>query len=187
MTWYRRWRQPGGVYFFTVVTYDRRHLLTMDSARPLVRDAIRTTQAERPFEVLAIVLLPDHLHTLWRLPPGDDDFTTRWRLIKSRFTRSLLAAGYEEPPRCASRRRRQEHAIWQRRCWEHTIRDEEDWKQHLDYIHFNPVKHSLAAAPRLWQYSTFAKYVRLGEYDESWGETEPQMLQDWRPPGGTIE
>ncbi len=187
MSWYRRWRQPGGIYFFTVVSYDRRPILVSDVARPLLRGAFEDTDRERPFEILAIVLLPDHLHALWQLPPSDDDFSTRWRLIKSRFTRSLLEAGYKEPPRCASRRRRNEHAIWQRRGWEHLIHDEDEWKHHLDYSHYNPVKHGLVSRPSEWPYSTFSKYVRLGEYDENWGSEEPQNLRDWVPPGGWIE
>jgi putative transposase len=187
MSWYRRWRKPGGVYFFTVVTYDRLPILTSDVARPLLRRALEETQAERPFEIVATVLLPDHLHALWRLPPGDDSYSTRWRLIKSRFTRSLLETGYKEPPLGRSRKARQEHAIWQRRGWEHLIRDEADWKNHLDYIHYNPVKHGLAAAPGDWPYSTFFKYVALGEYEEQWGAREPDNLRIWVPPGGFIE
>ena len=187
MSWYRRWREPGGIYFFTVVAYGRRPILVSELARPLLRDALETTGGERPLEILAMVLLPDHLHTLWQLPPGDDNYSTRWRLIKSRFTRSMLDAGYEEPPRNASRRAKQEHTIWQRRGWEHTIRDEDDWKQHLDYIHYNPVKHGYVAAPRDWPYSTFEKYVRLGEYEQNWGSQEPENLSNWCPPGGFIE
>ena len=187
MSWYRRWREAGGVYFFTVVTYQRRGILVSEMARPLLRHALKTTRGERPFEILGVVLIADHLHTLWQLPPGDDDYSTRWRLIKSRFTRSMLAAGYEEPPRNPSREARQEHAVWQRRGWEHLIRDEGDWKQHLDYIHYNPVKHGLVGAPRDWPYSTFAKYVGLGEYEAAWGSQEPANLRDWRPPGGFIE
>jgi putative transposase len=187
MSWYRRWRTPGGLYFFTVVTHQLRPILVCEPGRPLLREALDATVVERPFEIVAIVLLPDHLHTLWRLPPGDAGYSTRWRLIKSRFARSLLGAGYKEPPRCTSRKRRAEHAIWQRRGWEHTIRDEDDWKQHLDDIHDNPAKHGLVPAPRQWPYSTFAKYVRLGEYDEDWGAEEPENLRNWMPPGGWIE
>jgi len=187
MGWYRRMRQSGGIYFFTVVSYGRRPILTSDTGRSSLREALEVTRRERSFEILAIVLLPDHLHTLWQLPPGDDDFSTRWRLIKSRFTRSMLESGYREPPRNASRRARQEHAIWQRRGWEHLIRDETDWQCHLDYIHYNPVKHGHVDAPRDCPYSTFGKYVRLGEYGESWGNQQPETLRNWRPPGGFIE
>ena len=135
-----------------------------------------STQAERPFEIVAKVLLSDHLHTSWKLPDGDDDYSTRWRLTKSRFTRSLLAAGYDEPPRCTSRKQRAEHAVWQRRSWEHTIRDEKDWKQHLDYIHYNPVKHGYVRRPWDWENSTSRRYVEMGHYDQHWGETEPLQL-----------
>jgi putative transposase len=187
MSWYRRWRQPGGLYFFTVVSYGRRPILTSKAGRRELRGAIVQTRGERPWEIVATVLLPDHLHCLWRLPPGDDDYPTRWRLLKSRFTRALLAAGYAEPRAGVSRRRRQEHAVWQRRGWEHMFRDETDWKNHLDYIHYNPVKHGLVAAPRLWPYSTFAKYVQWGEYEPDWGNTQPENLARWLPPGGFIE
>jgi putative transposase len=187
MSWYRRYREPGGIYFFTAVTYNRLPILVSDTARPLLRRALQETQEERPFEILAIVLLPDHLHTLWRLPPNDNAYSTRWRLVKSRFTRALLESGYVEPVSSSSRKARQEHTIWQRRGWEHLVRDERDWKNHLDYVHFNPVKHGLVATPRDWAYSTFGKYVSLGEYDEQWGATEPSNLRIWRPPGGFIE
>lgn len=187
MSWYRRWRQPGGLYFFTVVSYGRRPILTGDLERRTLRVAIEQTRLQRPWEIVAMVLLPDHLHCLWRLPPDDDDYPTRWRLIKSRFTRALLAAGCAEPRPGTSRRRRQEHAIWQRRGWEHVVRDETDWKNHLDYIHYNAVKHGLAAAPGRWPYSTFLKYVQLGEYSSDWGAVEPENLAGWVAPGGFIE
>jgi putative transposase len=179
MTWYRRWRLKGGVYFFTLVTYQRRPILVTPTARPLLRASIRQTQAERPFQVLAMVLLPEHLHCLWALPSGDADFATRWRLIKSRFTMQLLAAGFAEPRSTNSRQNHGEHAIWQRRYVEHLVRDEDDWKQHLDYIHYNPTKHGHVTAPRLWPYSTFGRYVRLGEYSPDWGSEEPASLADW--------
>ncbi len=187
MSWYRRWRQAGGLFFFTVVTYRRRPILTTDAGRKALRDAIQGTIAERPWKMVAIVLLPDHLHCLWQLPAGDDDYSTRWRIVKSRFTRSLLESGYAEPRPGRSRQRRGEHAVWQRRGWEHLIRDDGDWKNHLDYIHYNAVKHGFVRAPRDWPYSTFAKYVRLGEYEIDWGSEEPRNLAEWNPPGGFIE
>ncbi|MEN6451365.1 MAG: transposase [Thermoguttaceae bacterium] len=144
--------------------------------------ALRKTQKERPFEITAIVLLPDHLHCLWQLPAEDDDFSTRWRLVKSRITIELLESGFRELGRNHSRCMRHEHAIWQRRFWEHLIRDEEDWKRHLDYIHYNPVKHGRTSTPAGWKYSTFHRYVALGEYDRDWGHTEPDTLREWSPP-----
>ena len=187
MSWYRRWRQEGGVYFFTVVTYGRRPILVTPDARPLLHAAIETTQAERPFQLHAVVLLPEHLHCLWILPPDDSDFATRWRLIKTRFTQAFLDTGYREPARNPSRRKRQEHAIWQRRFGEHLIRGEDDWKRHLDYIHYNPVKHGLAKAPNDWEYSSFQKFVKLGEYDAKWGHEPPDTIESWEPPVGGDE
>lgn len=182
MSWYRRWRKPGSLYFFTAVTYQRRPIFSDPAARKQLRQAILDTMAERPWDIPAIVLLPDHLHCLWQLPSGDEDYSTRWRLIKSRFTGRLLGLGNREPRTTDSRQTRREHGVWQRRYWEHLIRDETDWKQHLDYIHYNPVRHGLAAAPKDWPYSTFMKYVRLGEYAADWGFTEPVTLVGWSPP-----
>jgi putative transposase len=182
MSWYRRWYQEGGLYFFSLATFNRLPILTDNLARSHLRAALLQTQRERPFEIAAIVLLPDHLHCLWKLPAGDDDFSTRWRLVKSRFTIAMLDSGFREQGRNYSRRRRGEHAIWQRRFWEHLIDNEEDWKRHLDYIHYNPVKHGCAPAPRDWGFSSFHRYVSLGEYDAEWGNTEPETLRDWSPP-----
>jgi putative transposase len=182
MSSYRRWYQQGGLYFFSLVAYGRRPFLVTDPARRRLRAALRKTQQERPFKIVAVVLLPDHLHCLWKLPPGDDDFSTRWRLVKSRFTIDMLSSGFRELGRNQSHRRRQEHAIWQRRFWEHLIEDEDDWKRHLDYVHYNPVKHGYVSLPRDWRFSTFSRYVAMGEYDEGWGRTKPETLCDWSPP-----
>jgi putative transposase len=182
MSWYRRWYQEGGLYFFSLVTCERRPFLTTDLARQQLRAALKKTQEERPVEIVAIVLLPDHLHCLWQLPVGDDDFSTRWRLVKSRFTIGMLASGFHEPGQDERRRERHEHAIWQRRFWEHLIKDEDDWKRHLDYIHYNPVKHGYVSSPGDWEFSTFRRYVSLGEYEEDWGRSEPETLRGWSPP-----
>lgn len=179
MSRYRRWREPGGTYFFTVVTFDRRPILTGVAARRCLREAFRQTRSKRPFEQLAVVLLPDHLHCLWRLPCGDKDFSTRWRLIKTYFTRSVLHAGFRLTSQGPSRQKRQEHTIWQRRFWEHWIRDERDLKRHVDYIHYNPVKHGHVRCAADWPYSTFAKYVALGEYPPDWGQAEPDTIKGW--------
>jgi putative transposase len=179
MSWYRRWRESGGAYFFTLVTFDRRPLFAEATSRRFLREAMRATQTERPFDILGIVLLPEHLHCLWQMPADDSDFSTRWRLIKSRFSRSMLANGQDEALRTASRRNRNERAFWQRRFWEHLISDELDLKRHLDYIHYNPAKHTHVTAPRDWSHSTFGKYVALGEYAADWGRTEPEALAGW--------
>jgi putative transposase len=182
MSWYRRWYQAGGLYFFSLVTFHKRPFLTSESARRHLRNALLQTRQERPFDLKAIVLMPDHIHCLWKLPAGDDDFSTRRRLVKSRFTIGMLESGFRELERNESRRKRQEHALWQRRFWEHLIEDEEDWKRHLDYIHYNPVKHGHVSLPRDWKFSTFVRYVSLGEYELPWGRTEPETLRNWSPP-----
>ena len=184
MSWYRRWRECGGAYFFTVVTFGRRPLFATAAPRRFLREAFLATQADHPFDILAMVLLPEHLHCLWQLPPRDSDFSTRLRLVKARFSRSMLAAGHEEPWRNASRRKRNERAFWQRRFWEHLIRDETDLKQHLDYVHYNPIKHAHVTTAGDWRHSTFRKYLALGEYDsDQWGRTLPETLVGWTVEG----
>lgn len=140
MSDYRRWYVPGGMYCFTVVTYRRRTLLAEPLARRCLRRAFQVVRATRPFEIPAIVLLPDHLHVLWTLPRGDADYSTRWRRIKEEFTRRHRAEG-------ASRHCRNERGVWQRRFWKHAIRDETDLERRFDSIHHNPVKHGLVAHP----------------------------------------
>lgn len=171
MSEYRRWRE-GSIYFFTVVTYQRRPILTTDLGRECLRTAFREIQRTFPFEIVAIVLLPDHLHTIWELPRGDYDYSTRWRRIKGQFSRDWIARGgqTEEPTR--SRKVRQEQSIWQRRFFEHMCRDETDLKRCLDYVHVNPVKHKLAPRVRDWPWSSFHRYVRLGEYELEWGSSD---------------
>ena len=136
----------------------------------LLREAFRKVMEQHPFQIDAAVILPDHLHCLWTLPPGDADFSTRWRLIKSYFSRHCgeSCAG----PVSASRQRKQEKAVWQRRFWEHQIRDEVDFARHLEYIHYNPVKHGLVESPLDWEYSSFHRYVRQGIYNSEWGAEE---------------
>jgi putative transposase len=173
---HRRWR-PGGTYFFTLVTARRAPILCTDLARPLLRSAIAQTRAEHPFDLLAIVLLPDHLHTVWRLPPGDADYATRLAAIKARFTRAWRLAGGAEQPRTASHVSKGERAVWQRRFWEHTCRDAEDLRNHLDYVHRNPVKHGYVTCPHLWPLSTFQTWVNDGGYEPTW-----RCVCDGRPP-----
>jgi putative transposase len=169
---YRRYYIPGGTYFFTVVTCGRCPLLTSDLAREHLRAAIRAERLVRPFDVLAFVLLPDHLHTIWALPEADADYSTRWRRIKERFTGTYLAAGGVETGRSESRLRRKERGVWQRRFWEHTVRDEDDLKRCLDYLHFNPVKHGHAARVSEYPWPSFHRWVEMGEYDPTWGTAE---------------
>ena len=159
---YRRNLVPGGTFFFTATLVDRQARALVDHITVL-RSAFRTTRIERPFTIDAIVVLPDHVHTIMTLPPQDADFAGRWRRIKSLFTRGAVAAGVT-----AERNRKGEYSLWQRRFWEHTIRDEEDFARHVDYVHFNPVKHGLVARVRDWPYSSFHRYVRSGLLPEDW-------------------
>ena len=154
---------PGGSYFFTVNLVDRRRALLTDHI-DLLRAAFRQVRARHPFAIDATVVLPDHLHAIWTLPEADADFALRWRLIKSAF--SLRVPGGERIS--TSRATRGERGIWQRRYWEHTPRDADDFARHLDYIHLNPVKHGHAGRVRDWPYSSFRRWVRLGVYLPDW-------------------
>ena len=164
MTDYRRNRLEGGTYFFTVNLLDRRSDLLVRSIDDL-RSAVRLSLTVAPYHIDAWVVLPDHLHCVWTLPNGDADFSSRWRAIKARFSRSIDPG----EDRSSSRISRGERGIWQRRFWEHTIRDDRDYAAHLDYIHFNPVKHGLVPEPRLWPFSTFHRDVSRGLYPATWG------------------
>ena len=170
MSDYRRVRVAGGCYFFTVVTYQRRTLFDDPYNVDLLRQAFASAKEKRPFHIDAIVILPDHLHSVWRLPEGDDDFSGRWRAIKQFVSRRLDG----------SVSHRGEKRVWQRRFWEHLIHDEEDWRRHVDYIHFNPVKHGLVNAPEDWAYSSYGRAVKKGWYAPGWGRTEPERLRNMR-------
>jgi putative transposase len=159
---YRRNFIPGGTFFFTVTLTDRRSKLLVDRV-DLLRSALRTARQERPFDIDAVVILPEHLHAIFTLPPNDSDFSGRWRRIKGHFSGALIDASTE-----LKRRSNGSLAVWQRRFWEHTIRDEGDYARHVDYIHFNPVKHGLVQRVRDWPYSSFHRYVREGILPEDW-------------------
>ncbi len=175
---------PGGTFFFTVVTHQRRPLFAAQRARTLLRRAMDTVRAHRPFQLDAIVLLPDHLHCIWTLPPDDTDFSTRWRKIKETFTREYLAAGGPESRVSAGQERKGLRGVWQQRFWEHTIRDETNFERHMNYIHFNPVKHGRATCPHNWPWSSFSRWVKQGAYDADWccqcngRPVEPPSLHD---------
>ena len=166
MTNYRRNFLSGGSFFSTVNLADRRLRLLTEHVH-LLRQAFRDVRRHHPFALEAIVVLPDHLHTIWTLPEDDDNFAVRWRLIKSTFSRGI---GIGEPI-SASRSERKERGIWQRRYWEHTLRDERDFARHADYIHFNPVKHGHVRRVQDWPYSSFHRMVKLGVYPADWGGT----------------
>jgi len=164
MRTYLRDRTPGGTWFFTVNLAERRGNSLLVERIDALRAAFRLTQCERPFAMPAWVVLPEHLHCIWRLPSGDDDYSTRWRLIKSRFSRALAPADRRNPSRIA----KHERGIWQRRFWEHLIRDEADLRAHIDYIHFNPVKHGHAPCAADWPHSSFDHYVHAGLLPHDW-------------------
>jgi putative transposase len=166
MSNYRRVKIPGGTYFFTVVTRERRPVFTSDRHIEALRRAFRTARERWPFTVEAVVVLPDHLHCIWRLPENDADYSGRWREIKKLTSRAIAPHSDE----------RRERGLWQRRFWEHAIRDDRDWRAHMDYVHYNPVKHGLVARPRDWPWSSFARWVERGWYEPDWGESEPRNI-----------
>jgi putative transposase len=158
MSSYIRPRVPGASVFFTVALANRGSRLLVDEVDRL-RNAVRQTLVERPFRVDAWAVLPDHLHAVWTLPEGDADYSVRWRLIKTRFSRGLPAG-----PLRRSHEARQERGIWQRRFWEHHIRGDDDLAAHVRYCWFNPVKHGLVELPEDWPYSSVHRDIREGRY-----------------------
>ncbi len=173
---YQRAKILGGTYFFTVVTYGRKSIFADPVNVALLRNAFRDLMKKQPFIIDAFVLLPDHLHCIWSLPDGDLNYSERWRLIKSYFTKKCLSE-YRNLPG-DSRIKKNEQAVWQRRFWEHLIRDENDYQRHVEYIHYNPVKHGHAKAPRDWAYSSFHKYVERGKYEANWGAGESIIFDE---------
>ena len=187
MSQYLRFFQPGGTFFFTVVTHGRWPLFRHSNAIRFLGDVMRGVQEDSPFEMTAFVILPDHLHCMWTLPMGDFDFSSRWSRIKRKFTQAWLRhvgagkelvgtaqstnptkVGMAHPTLSASRVKHREKDVWQRRFWEHTIRDETDFRRHLDYIHFNPVKHGLVDCPHAWEHSSFLRWVKERFYAKDW-------------------
>jgi len=164
---YRRVYLPGGSYFFTLVTENRRDILVTEATIDVLREAFRRVMQKRPFHMDAIVVLPDHLHCIWTLPHEDQDFSVRWRLVKTWFTKHCDAALRVEPDH--ARKRKGQQAIWQHRYWEHLLRDDEDYARHIEYIHYNPVKHGYVSRPIDWRYSSFRRYVKQGVYEKNWG------------------
>ena len=150
---YRRLRLEGGCYFFTVVTANRHPFFEDPENVSLLKKAFAHVKRNHPFRMPAYVILPDHMHCIWQLPMGDDDFSLRWRLIKHFVTRGWNGA----------------RPVWQKRYWEHCIRDEKDFNQHLDYIHINAVKHGLVTSPEEWTLSSYRHYMEKGWYEEGWG------------------
>ena len=162
MSRYRRLKIEGGAFSFTLALADRGGDLLVRHIERL-RRAYAAVEERRPFETVAICILPDHIHALWQLPDGDAEYASRWSLIKSNFSRGLPAAR-----RSMSKIRKRERGIWQRRYWEHAIRDDADFEGHIDYIHYNPVKHRLVARVADWPFSSFHRYVAQGVLPGDW-------------------
>lgn len=164
-------RVSGGTYFFTVAIAERSTSLLVDRIDDL-RDAFRAARMARPFAINAIVVLPDHLHCLWTLPSGDADYPVRWAHIKTEFSRRIPSG----ERRRASRIMKRERGLWQRRYWEHHVRDDDDFRSRVNYIHFNPVKHGLVSTVADWPYSSFHRYVRDGRLPANWANVMPTAL-----------
>jgi putative transposase len=162
MSNYHRLYISGAMYFFTVVTYNRNPLLLTGTSLSRLRSAFKYTMEKHPFEIVGIVILPDHLHCIWQLPNGDSDFSLRWQTIKRYYS-------IAQP---INPNHRGEKNIWQRRFWEHMIKNDEDLNKHLDYIYYNPVKHGYVNAPCEWAFSSFKRDVGRGLYDINWGNIQ---------------
>lgn len=164
MSFYRRNYIPGGTFFFTVKLADSKSTLLIDRI-DLLREAYQYVQQKYPFKTEAICILPNHIHCIWTLPENDTDYSLRWRLLKTRFSSHFQAVENISH----SKQRRKEKGIWQRRFYEHTIRDDQDFENCVNYIHYNPVKHGWARCVKDWQFSTFHQYVKDQIYPEDWG------------------
>ncbi|GLQ49994.1 transposase [Dyella flava] len=174
---YRRAKTPGGTYFFTVNLADRSSALLTKRVDAL-RAAVRHIKKHHPFHILAWVVLPDHMHAIWTMPDHDADYSKRWRLIKHRFSSSIE----RQETIGQSRQRKHERGIWQRRFWEHQIRDEQDLQNHLDYVHINPVKHGHVARASDWPYSSIHRYIRQGHLSPDWACDPKSINPNGEPP-----
>ena len=175
---YRRAKTKGGTYFLTVVTYRRQRFLCDKNVRDALRNGIQNTRTTHPFKIDGWVLLPDHLHCIWTLPPNDAAFGIRWTMIKQFVTRQCSPDLHRDDWMNESKRRRKESTIWQRRFWEHQIRNDQDYEKHMDYMHYNPVKHGYVKNVMDWPYSTFHRYVCKGVYAEDWGAEDEMTFEE---------
>ncbi|MEO0967048.1 MAG: transposase [Cyanobacteria bacterium J06639_18] len=170
---YKRFVVPGCTYFFTQVTYQRYPWLCTENARQILRVSINKVRQTYPFKIEALVLLPDHLHCIWTLPPEDSNYATRWRMIKTFVSKNYVNKLPSDLKITTSREKRKESNLWQRRFWEHLIRDENDFINHCNYIHFNPVKHGLCQTPTEWEFSSIHRFIAQGLYPKNWGNYNP--------------
>ena len=164
MSHYRRLKIKGGLYFFTVVTYQRQPIFNNETARVCLRQVWTDVRQRWPFDIIALCLLPDHLHCIWQLPKEDDKFSIRWSLIKRRFVQEYRRTGGCGLRPGVSGVGRNESGVWQRRFWEHNIKDRSDLQRHIDYIHLNPIKHGLVEKAEDWPWSTYKRYLSSGRY-----------------------
>lgn len=182
MSNYRRSHVAGATYFFTVVTHQRRAFLCDDDVRHALRSAIDAVRVSQPFHIDAWVLMPDHIHTVWTLPENDADFGTRWGKIKRQVSQQCGERLHQKSCLSASRIKRHESSLWQRRFWEHQIRDDADFERCIDYAYFNPVKHGFVERVIDWPYSTFHREVKRGLYPVNWGADADYGNDDFGEP-----
>ncbi|MBT8141948.1 MAG: transposase [Gammaproteobacteria bacterium] len=164
MSNYRRSRASGAYYFFTTNLADRNSKLLVAEIEKL-RNAYKRVQELKPFKTIAICVLPDHIHAIWQLPKNDVDYSSRWRILKANFSRNFTATD----SRTYSKFKKGEKGIWQRRFWEHQIRNETDLQNHINYIHYNPVKHGLVQKVEDWPHSSFHRFIEEGNLSKDWG------------------
>lgn len=176
---FRRAIVPGGSFFFTLVTNRRAPLFGDPRAKNLLGTILRTCQRKWPFTINALVLLPDHLHAIWSLPAGDNEYPKRWGWIKKEFTKEWLSAEGVEAGISEARWREGRRGVWQPRYWEHTLKDEDDFERHFDYVHFNPVKHGYVRCPRDWPESTFHRWADTGVYPSNWACSDTALSMDF--------
>jgi len=175
---YRRSRVPVGTYFFTLVTYNCRPLFASKSNCHLLVNVWNDVRSSHTFESVAACILPDHIHAIWTLPEGDDDYPMRWKEIKRLFTQEYNRGNMDSLSRTKSQQTQGEATIWHRRYWEHTIRDQDDLNAYIDYVHINPLKHGLVNMVKDWPWSSFHRYVKEGVYPEHWGGKPDMKLMD---------
>lgn len=181
MSNYRRIYVPGATVFLTWVTYNRDPIFAQPHNVGLLRKAVEQTKNEIPFQILAAVVLPDHVHFMWQLPDGDNNYSKRVGRIKTRFTRLLRGIGHRPINISWSRQKHRESNVWQRRFWEKIMHHDKMFANHLNYIHYNPVKHGLVQCPHQWQHSSFQKWVKNGHYPHNW-KCQCQDTGGWAPP-----
>jgi putative transposase len=178
MSNYRRDQTLGGTWFFTLVAFKRRRFFCREVFRNALRRSILKARKSHPFVIDAWVLLPDHIHCIWTLPEGDANFSLRWKLIKQFVTGDCAADFSNTAEQTVAKKKRRESTIWQRRFWEHSIRDQKDFANHLNYLHFNPVKHGYCLSAADWRYSSFHRYQALGVYPKNWGTVNQNTHDD---------